>query len=58
LLLRQIGKRNTALNCLAIQTAKEIHAMESKTARWIATDALRELTGEKIKKRLRYTQGL
>ncbi len=27
--------------------------MESKTARWIAADALRELGSEKIKKRLR-----
>lgn len=51
--LRQIGKRNTALNHLAIQTAKEIRAMDSKTARWIAADALRELGNAKIKKRLR-----
>lgn len=51
--LRQIGKRNVALNRLAIQTAKEIHAMDSKTARWIAADALRELGSAKIKKRLR-----
>ncbi len=54
--LRQIGKRNVALNRLAIQTAKDIHAMDSKTARWIAADALRELTGEKIKKRLQDKQ--
>ncbi len=51
--LRQIGKRNTALNRLAIQTAKEIRAMDSKTARWIAADARRELSSAKIKKRLR-----
>ncbi len=41
--LRQIGKRNRALNRAAIKTAKEIQAMESKSARWIAADALREL---------------
>jgi 3-methyladenine DNA glycosylase AlkD len=51
--LRQIGKRNIALNRLAIQTAKEIQVMDGKTARWIAADALRELGSAKIKKRLR-----
>jgi 3-methyladenine DNA glycosylase AlkD len=45
--LRQIGKRNMALNKLAIETAKEIQQMENKTANWIASDALRELTSEK-----------
>lgn len=41
--LRQIGKRNIKLNKLAITTAKEIQKIDSKTARWIANDALREL---------------
>ena len=51
--LRQIGKRNLALNKLAIQTAKQIRAEDSQAARWIASDALRELTGAAVQKRLR-----
>jgi len=51
--LRQIGKRNLALNKKAIACAEEIRKMENKTARWIANDALRELKGEAIQKRLK-----
>ncbi len=51
--LRQIGKRNLDLNKKAIETAKEIQKMESKSSKWIASDAIRELTGEEIQKRLR-----
>jgi 3-methyladenine DNA glycosylase AlkD len=51
--LRQIGKRNAALNAAAIQTAQEIQSMGSKPGRWIASDALRELTSEKARERLR-----
>ncbi len=47
--LRQIGKRNNNLRRLAIKTATEIHRMDSKSARWIASDALRELSNTKIK---------
>ena len=50
--LRQIGKRNVYLNKKAIEVAKEIQEMDSKTAKWIAKDAIRELTSEKIRKRL------
>ncbi len=41
--LRQIGKRNPALNQAAVATAREIQAIDSPAARWIAADALREL---------------
>jgi 3-methyladenine DNA glycosylase AlkD len=51
--LRAIGKRNRALNGRAIETALQIAASGSKTARWIASDALRELTSEKIQARWR-----
>ena len=51
--LRQIGKRNKKLNAEAIRTAKEIMKMDSKTARWIATDAIRELESSSIQKRLK-----
>lgn len=50
--LRQIGKRNLNLNNAAIETAKEIQKIDSKAARWIASDTLRELTGEKVQKKL------
>lgn len=50
--LRQIGKRNLHLNGLAIETAETIREIDSKAARWIANDALRELTGEKVQARL------
>ncbi|HWP83514.1 MAG TPA: DNA alkylation repair protein [Bacteroidota bacterium] len=51
--LRQIGKRNRRLNKKAIQVAKEIQAINSKSARWIAADALRELTNPKVAERLK-----
>ena len=49
--LRQIGKRNKALNKKAIKVDKEIRKKDSKAARWIASDALRELESEKVRKR-------
>jgi len=42
--LRQIGKRNARLRQKAIDTARELQQTDSKSARWIASDALRELT--------------
>jgi 3-methyladenine DNA glycosylase AlkD len=51
--LRQIGKRNRELNKEAVKTAKEILKMDSKAARWIAFDAIRELTSMSVKKRLK-----
>jgi 3-methyladenine DNA glycosylase AlkD len=49
--LRNIGKRNLNLNKKAIKTAEEIKKIDSKSARWIANDTIRELTSEKVKKR-------
>jgi len=51
--LRQIGKRNINLNHLAIRTAQKILAKEARSAKWIASDALRELTSEKIQLQLK-----
>ena len=51
--LRQIGKRNRELNKRAIQIALEIQKMDTKSARWIATNALRELTSVKVQSRFR-----
>ncbi len=50
--LRHIGKKNIDLNKKAIVVASEIKKMDSKSAKWIATDALRELKSEKVKERL------
>ncbi|MEO7673017.1 MAG: DNA alkylation repair protein [Pyrinomonadaceae bacterium] len=50
--LRQIGKRNSNLNNLAIESAERISMQKTKSARWIAADALRELCSEKVKDRL------
>lgn len=41
--LRQIGKRNATLRPLAIACAERVLSQESKAAKWIAGDALREL---------------
>ena len=51
--LRQIGKRNLALNKLAVETAQEIKQLNLRSARWIASDALRELTSQKVQTRLK-----
>ncbi|MGB2815080.1 MAG: DNA alkylation repair protein [Dehalococcoidales bacterium] len=50
--LRQIGKRNINLNKAAIAAAEDIKQIDSKSARWIASDAIRELTGEKVQRKL------
>jgi len=50
--LRGIGKRNLSLNKAAVKCAKEIQKIDSKAARWIASDALRELTSAPVLKRL------
>ena len=51
--LRQIGKRNLNLNKLAIKTAKEVQKIDSKAAKWIATDAIKELESAAVKKKIK-----
>ncbi|RMA64863.1 DNA alkylation repair protein [Ulvibacter antarcticus] len=46
--LRSIGKRNIDLNKLALSEAKQLLQQNSKSAQWIAKDAIRELEGEKV----------
>jgi 3-methyladenine DNA glycosylase AlkD len=41
--LRAIGKKNARLRAKAIDAAESIAAIDSRAARWIASDALREL---------------
>jgi 3-methyladenine DNA glycosylase AlkD len=51
--LRHIGKRNRHLNAMAVQTAQQMQQANSKAARWVAAEALRELTSAAIQERLR-----
>jgi len=50
--LRQIGKRNRNLNEVALKIAEEIKQIESKSARWLASDAIRELSSEAVQNKL------
>lgn len=50
--LRQMGKRSLWLHPLAVATARRIAQQDSRSARWIAADALRELTSAKVLERL------
>jgi len=54
--LRQIGKRSFTLNQRALETCKQMKSLNSRTSRWIATDALRELTSDKVQTKLRAKQ--
>lgn len=50
--LRNIGKRNLNLNKAALLLTEEIQQLDSKAARWIAADAIRELKSKAVQKRL------
>jgi len=50
--LRQIGKRNLVLNARAIEAGERIHGQGTRSAKWIASDALRELRNDKVRQRL------
>lgn len=51
--LRQIGKSRTKnLYKLALETANDLKKIDSKSSRWIVSDALRELLSENIVKRI------
>lgn len=54
--LRQIGKRNVILNEAAIRTSMMIRNLDSRSAKWIAADALRELTSSPVRKKLRWRE--
>jgi len=51
--LRSIGKRNLNLNKAALEAAEVISQLDSKSARWIASDALRELQSDSVQNRLK-----
>ena len=50
--LRQIGKRSQGLNKLAMEAAERIKKQNTRSTVWIASNALRELTSEKVRERL------
>jgi 3-methyladenine DNA glycosylase AlkD len=43
--LRATGKRNAKLRAAAIEVARRLAGSESKSAKWVGSDALRELAG-------------
>jgi len=51
--LRQIGKRSKSLNKEAIKLAEVIKNINSRSARWIAANAIRELTNKKTLARIK-----
>lgn len=51
--LRHIGKRNPNLNKEALKLAREIKGIDSRAARWVASDVIRELESEAVQKRLK-----
>ena len=51
--LRNIGKRNRALNRAAVACARRIARQDSRAARWVAADAIRELTNPKTIARIK-----
>jgi len=55
--LRQIGKRNLKLNAKALAVAERISKQDSTAARWVASDAIRELRSKAVLDRLRRSSG-
>jgi 3-methyladenine DNA glycosylase AlkD len=50
--IRNIGKRNRKLNRAARKLAKDIQRIDSKAARWVGADAVRELQSDAVQRRL------
>ena len=46
--LRSIGRRNLRLNAAALRTCRALQKLDSRSARWIAADALRELEARRV----------
>jgi 3-methyladenine DNA glycosylase AlkD len=51
--LRHIGKRNIRLNAAALRAARALRRLDAKSARWIGADAIRELSAEATRPRIR-----
>jgi 3-methyladenine DNA glycosylase AlkD len=50
--LRTLGKRSQYLNKQAVLSAKRVSKIDSKAARWVAADVLKEIQGDKVQARL------
>ncbi len=51
--LRAIGKRNRALNAAAVVVARRLAESKDATAKWVGSDALRELTSPAVTMRVK-----
>jgi len=49
--LRNTGKRNPELNTIALATARELGGIDSSSARWIGSDAIRDLMSDATMRR-------
>jgi 3-methyladenine DNA glycosylase AlkD len=50
--LRVIGRRNRALNAAAVKAARRLAASPASSARWVGRDAVKELTGPVVRRKL------
>ncbi|MFN0016938.1 MAG: DNA alkylation repair protein [Pirellulaceae bacterium] len=55
--LRATGKRNPSLHAAAVETAQRLKASKDRTARWVGSDALRELASSSVMSRLAKKHG-
>ena len=55
--LRQIGKRSPQLHQLALEAANTLLAKDSKPAKWIAKDVIKELTSTKVIEKMKKKGG-
>ena len=51
--LRHIGKRNSSLYPIALQTAQQLKQSGNKTNRWIGSDTIRDLNTESTRRRIK-----
>jgi 3-methyladenine DNA glycosylase AlkD len=56
--LRVIGRRSPDLNEASVKLSQKLAHSENAAARWIGKDALKELTGEVVTRRLKKRSGL
>jgi len=50
--IREIGQRGAELNEAAVAVARRLQTSEARAARWVGSAALRELTSEKVARRV------
>ena len=55
--LRLIGRRNAALHAKALACARRLASSQDATARWIGKDAVRELTGPVVMRKVGQRRG-